>query len=105
MVRFLFAVLLLANICFASRHRIREQSRSRPRQSSTSSASLISDPFEQMLRDLPDPARLSANLYNLTRYPHVFGVNNVIPQMRAMMTASLAKIPNATVEVHSFTGV
>lgn len=97
----LLVVALICTLSAASRHRLKRSVSS----SSKASTAVSGDQFEQMLQNLPDPDRLRQNLFDLTRYPHVFGVANVVPQMTSHMNAALAKIPNATVHVHSFTGI
>jgi hypothetical protein len=65
------------------------------------------DAFEQLLVDKPDPARLREALFSLTRYPHVFGVANVVPQITAQMGASLQAFGNngSSVSVEPFTAL
>ncbi len=96
-------VLLLVGSCVGKRHAIRSANNLPKTPSFLDTGAL--DQFEQLLVNVPDPERLRQALFSLTRYPHVFGVNNIVPQVTAAMAASLAPIPNATVKVESFTAL
>ena len=94
-------ILLVFALASGSRERLREKIHPR----SVGNDVFAVDKFEALLQTLPDPDRLRMNLFDLTRYPHVFGVANVVPQMTVLMTNALKKIPNATVETIPFTGM
>jgi N-acetylated-alpha-linked acidic dipeptidase len=96
-------LLLLVVVCAVG---MRHGPRAAGKMLASPASAMDLDAFEQLLVDKPDPARLREALYSLTRYPHVFGVANVVPQITAQMGASLQAFGNgSSVKVDHFTAL